>query len=107
MKTEIAFALAFTLVAAGSATSAADASKSTSDRSTTTIGSAAVDDNMTPYRDLATDALKAFKAHDLVMARKKAKELETSWDKNEKALEKNSPEVWKQIDKAMDDFTSL
>jgi hypothetical protein len=26
------------------------------------------------------------------------------WDKNEKKLEKESPEVWKQIDQAMDDF---
>jgi hypothetical protein len=62
------------------------------------------DDNMTPYRKLAEDALTAFKAHDLPMARKKAKELETAWDKNEKALQKGSPEVWNQIDKAMDDF---
>jgi hypothetical protein len=65
---------------------------------------AAADDNMTPYRNLAEDTLKAFKAHDLAAARKKGKELETAWDKNEKALQKSSPEVWKQIDKAMDDF---
>jgi hypothetical protein len=62
------------------------------------------DDNMTPYRKLAADTLTAFKAHDLTTARKKAKELETAWDKNEKALEKKSPDVWNQIDKAMDDF---
>ena len=62
------------------------------------------DDNMTPYRNMATEALKAFKAHDLATARKRAKDLETMWDKNEKKLEKESPEVWKQIDQAMDDF---
>jgi hypothetical protein len=62
------------------------------------------DDNMTPYRKLATDTLTAFKAHDMASARKKAKELETAWDKDEKALQKKSPDVWNQIDKAMDDF---
>jgi len=64
----------------------------------------AADDNMTPYRKLAADTLTAFKAHDLATARKKARELETAWDKNEKALQKKSPDVWNQIDKAMDDF---
>jgi hypothetical protein len=63
-----------------------------------------VDDNMSPYRKLAEDTLKAFKAMDLPTARKKAKELETAWDKNEKALQKESPKVWDEIDKAMDDF---
>lgn len=62
------------------------------------------DDNMTPYRNLATDTVKALKANDLVMARKKAKELETAWDKNENELKKESRELWNQIDKAMDDF---
>jgi hypothetical protein len=62
------------------------------------------DDNMTPYRKLAEDTLKAFKAMDLPTARKKAKELETAWDKNEKGLQKSAPEVWKEIDKALDDF---
>ena len=61
-------------------------------------------DNMTPYRTLASDTLAAFKAKDMTTARKKAKELETAWDKNEKALEKASPAVWTEIDKAMDDF---
>lgn len=62
------------------------------------------DDNMTPYRNMATETLKAFQAKDLATARKRAKDLETMWDRNEKQLEKTSPEVWKQIDKAMDDF---
>src|SRR5438552_9421847 len=62
------------------------------------------DDSMTPYRNMAADTLKAFKANDLATARKKAKELETAWDKNETALRKKSPDIWGQIDKAMDDF---
>jgi hypothetical protein len=59
---------------------------------------------MTPYRTLAADTLKAFNAKDITSARKKAKELESAWDKNEKALQKKSPDIWTQIDKAMDDF---
>lgn len=62
------------------------------------------DDNMTPYRKMATDALTAFKAHDLAGAKKKAKALETAWDDDQKALKKQAPDVWDQIDKAMDDF---
>jgi hypothetical protein len=61
-------------------------------------------DNMTPYRVLAADTLAAFNAHDMTTAKKKARELEVAWDKGEKALEKKSPALWGQIDKAMDDF---
>jgi hypothetical protein len=65
---------------------------------------ASADDNMTPYRMLAADTLTAFKAHDVATAKKKARELEVAWDTGEKALEKKSPEVWGQVDKAMDVF---
>jgi len=65
---------------------------------------AAADDNMTPYRTLAADTLTAFKAHDIATAKKKARELEVAWDTQQKALQKKSPDVWSQIDKAMDDF---
>jgi hypothetical protein len=65
---------------------------------------ATTDDNMTPYRILAADTLKAFKAHDMATAKKKARELEVAWDNDQKALQKQSPDVWTQIDKAMDDF---
>jgi len=61
-------------------------------------------DNMTPYRKLATDTLQAFKAHDMPTAKKKARELEVAWDSREKALQKKSPDLWGQIDKAMDVF---
>jgi hypothetical protein len=40
----------------------------------------------------------------LAAAKKKARELEVAWDKNEKALQKKSASVWEQIDKAMDAF---
>lgn len=59
---------------------------------------------MTPYRKLAADTLQAFKAHDMSTAKKKARELEVAWDAREKALKKRSPDLWGQIDKAMDDF---
>ena len=65
---------------------------------------AAADDNMTPYRKLAADTLMAFKANDMPTAKKKARELEVAWDTREKALQKKSPDLWGQIDKAMDDF---
>ena len=64
----------------------------------------AADDNMTPYRNLAADTLKAFQAHDMATAKKKARELEVAWDNGEKALQKKSPDLWGQIDKAMDAF---
>ena len=64
----------------------------------------AADDNMTPYRKLATDTLQAFQAHDMPTAKKKARELEVAWDTREKALQKKSPDLWGQIDKAMDAF---
>ena len=64
----------------------------------------AADDNMTSYRKLATDTLKAFNAHDMPTAKKKARELEVAWDNGEKALKKKSPNVWAEIDKAMDVF---
>ena len=67
-------------------------------------GVPAADDNMTPYRKLAADTLQAFKAHDMPTAKKKARELEVAWDTGEKALQKKSPNVWGEIDKAMDVF---
>jgi len=72
--------------------------------STAAAAAGAVDDNMTRYRKLATDTLEAFKAHDMPTAKKKARELEVAWDTGEKALQKKSPNVWEQIDKAMDVF---
>jgi hypothetical protein len=65
---------------------------------------AVADDNMTQYRRLATDALQAFQAHDMRTAKKNARELEVAWDAREKELRKKSPDLWGQIDKAMDAF---
>jgi type II secretory pathway component PulJ len=100
MRTSLRIALLLTLAMWGTAAVSARSPRPV-DRLTL---AAAADDNMTPYRKLATDTLEAFKAHDLTTARRDGKALETAWDKNEKALQKSSPEVWKQIDKAMDDF---
>jgi hypothetical protein len=74
------------------------------DQSKPAAGASTIDDNMTPYRRLAADTLTAFKAHDMPTAKKKARELESAWDSGEKALKKKSPEVWGQIDTAMDAF---
>lgn len=79
-------------------------SVSSAQESSPTAKAAAADDSMTPYRRLAADTLTAFKAHDMPTAKKKARELEVAWDNGEKALQKKSPEVWEQIDKAMDAF---
>jgi len=74
------------------------------DQSQPATGATAAEDNMTPYRKLAADTLTAFKGHDMSTAKKKARELEVAWDSREKALQKKSPDVWSQIDKAMDAF---
>lgn len=102
MKTWIRIATLVMFTVAGTLTSSAQASIARPDRSQAAATPA--DDNMTPYRKLAADTLTAFKGHDMVSARKKAKELETAWDKDQKALQKQSPDVWNQIDKAMDGF---
>ena len=105
MKAWFRIAMLVTLPLCGTTAFSAQGTKLAVDGSTP-AGSrvAAVDDNMTPYRTLAADALQAFKAHDMATAKTKAKALETAWDAREKALKKKSPELWGQIDKAMDDF---
>ena len=100
MHSYIRLALALALVAGAPIAASAQNDKAT----TPQAQAAAAADSMTPYRTLAADTLAAFKANDLAAARKKAKALETAWDKNEKALQKKSPDIWGQIDKAMDDF---
>jgi hypothetical protein len=103
MKASITIAMLVTLTLCGTMTASARAAKPTAESKQAT-GAAAADDNMTPYRKLAADTLTAFKAHDMPTAKKKARELEVAWDGKEKALKKKSPDVWGQIDKAMDDF---
>ena len=63
-----------------------------------------VSDNRTPYRTLAEQALTAFKAGDLAGAKKKAHELERSWDGGGKKELGNNAALWKSIDAAMDAF---
>ena len=104
MKTCIRIAILMTLTACGTIAFAAQEPKPAVDQSKPTAVTATGDDNMTPYRKLAAETLTAFQAHDMPTAKKKARELEAAWDTREKALEKKSPDLWGQIDKAMDGF---
>ena len=103
MTTWIRIAMLVTLTVCGTIVLSAHP-KPAADQSTPAASAAAADDNMTPYRKLAADALTAFKAHDVPTAKKKARELEVAWDTGEKALQKKSPDLWGQIDRAMDAF---
>ncbi|HLY74337.1 MAG TPA: hypothetical protein VKU80_09485 [Planctomycetota bacterium] len=60
--------------------------------------------NITAYKTLADETLKAFKAGDLATAKKKAKELEKAWDTTGKTDLAKKQELWKEIDTAMDGF---
>jgi hypothetical protein len=104
MKASITIAMLVTLTVCGTMASSAQEPKRVMDQSKSAAGAATADDNMTPYRNLAADTLTAFKAHDMPTAKKKARELEVAWDGREKALQKKSPDLWGQIDRAMDAF---
>ena len=101
MKAWIGLAMFVILTLCGTIASSAQEPKQAVDQSTP---AAVANDNMTPYRTLAADTLNAFKAQDMATAKKKARELEVAWDTREKALQKKSPDLWGQIDKAMDAF---
>jgi len=101
MNTWIRIAMLVTLTVSGSIASLAQESKPALNQSTPAASTPATDDNMTPYRKLAEDTLNAFQAHDVPAAKKNARELEVAWDTREKALQKKSPDLWEQIDKAM------
>src|ERR1700681_1997100 len=104
MNAWIRIALLMTLTVCGTIASSGQEPGTAVDQSKPAAGTSVTDDNMTPYRKLATDTLKAFQAHDMPTAKAKARELEVAWDTREKALEKKSPDLWDQIDKAMDAF---
>ena len=101
MKAWIGVGMLVALSVGGTIAASAEESKSATAQSAAAVPGA---DNMTAYRNLAADTLKAFNQKDMATAKKKAKELETAWDNREKALKKSSPDVWGQIDKSMDDF---
>jgi len=102
MKSLIRTAMLATLGVCGTIPTSAQKPKPAADARPVAVDPAI--DNMAPYRKLATDTLEAFKAHDMPAAKQKARELEVAWDNKEKALKKKSPDLWGQIDKAMDDF---
>ena len=104
MKALSRIAMLVILTACGTIALSAQEPKPAVDQSRPAAGAPAADDNMTPYRNLAADTLKAFQARDMPTAKKKARELEVAWDTREKALQKKSPDLWGQIDKAMDAF---
>jgi len=104
MKPWIRIAMLATLTECWTIALSAQEPKAAVGQSRSAADAPAADDNMTPYRKLATDTLQAFKAQDLPTAKKKARELEVAWDTREKALQKKSPDLWGQIDKAMDAF---
>jgi len=104
MKAWIRIAMLMALTVWGTIASSAQEPKSAVDQSKPALSASAADNNMTPYQKLAADTLMAFKANDMPTAKKKARELEVAWDTREKALQKKSPDLWGQIDKAMDAF---
>jgi hypothetical protein len=104
MKAWTRIAMLVTLTVCGTIASSAQEPKPAVDQSEPSAGTPAADDNMTPYREIAADTLQAFKTDDRPTAKKKARELEVAWDTREKALQKKSPDLWGQIDKAMDAF---
>ena len=104
MKTSIGIATLMTFAVCGTIAIAAQEAKPVMHPSKPSASAVAADGNMQLYRQLAADTLTAFQAHDMSTARKKARELEVTWDSREKALQKNSPDLWEQIDKAMDAF---
>ena len=104
MKAWSRIAMLVTLTECGTIALSAQEPKPGAQQSKPVAGAPAADDNMTPYRKLATETLQAFKAHDMPTAKKKARELEVAWDTREKALQKKSPDLWGQIDQAMDVF---
>src|ERR1700693_2858566 len=103
MKAWTRIAMLVTLTVCGTIASSAQEPKPAVDQSKPSADTPAAD-NMTPYRELAADTLQAFKADDRPTAKKKGRELEVAWDAREKALQKKSPDLWGQIDKAMDAF---
>jgi hypothetical protein len=102
MKTSIGIAMLMTLTVCGAI--AAQEAKPAGNPSKPSASAVAADDSMQLYRQLAAETLAAFQTHDMSTARKKARELEVTWDSREKALQKKSPDLWGQIDKAMDAF---
>jgi len=100
----IRIAMSVALILCGTKALSAQGTEPANAQSKPAADAAATDDNMTPFRNLAGDTLKAFKANDMPTAKKKARELEVAWDTHEKELQKKSPDVWGQIDKAMDAF---
>ena len=99
----IARLTATVLIGVGACSAAAAAPRTTSSLPQE-AASAQATDNMTPYRTMAADVLKAFQAGDMAAAKANSKKLEKAWDTEQKELRAKSPDTWKAVDDAMDAF---
>jgi YVTN family beta-propeller protein len=59
---------------------------------------------MDHYRSLARMATEAVATKDMAAATKLCRTLEQDWDEGERALRQSSPDVWGQVDQALDEF---
>jgi len=59
---------------------------------------------MAKYESFAADAMEAVSRNDLDHATSLCQQLEEAWDSGETGLQSRSPEIWQQIDRAMDGF---
>lgn len=104
MTPSIRIAMFVTCTVCGTIAIAAQETKPAARQSQQPAGTVAAADNMTTYRQLAAETLTAVQTRDMSTAKKKARELEVTWDNREKALQRKSPDLWGQIDRAMDAF---
>ena len=58
--------------------------------------------DLTPFRSLASAALRLVKLGDLPSATVSIKDLETAWDQAEPRLRPRNADAWKTVDKAID-----
>jgi hypothetical protein len=59
---------------------------------------------MAKYESFAADAMEAVSRNDLDRATSLCQQLEEAWDSSEAGQQSRSPEIWQQIDRAMDGF---
>ena len=93
MKAGIRIAMLVTLTACGTIASSAQEPRPAVDQSKPVASAPAPDDNMTPYRKLAADALNAFQAHDMPAAKRRRGSLKWRGTPTKKRYKRNPPSV--------------